>query len=364
MLAASRFRYGRGCGIVGLPNIGKSTFFNALTRSSLAQTGNFEFCTINANLSKAPVHDHRLHALAKFSGAQQIVEASIDVADVAGLIAGASEGKGLGNRFLSDIRPVNIVLHMVRCFESAKDGFGTPDPLGSIEIIDTELVLADLQSVEKRIQKLRSKKSTDPEVVFTKELHAFLEQGRPAREFKLKREHKAAFDDMQLLSAKPSLFVLNVDEDSMKEGNQFSKLVADAKGAENTNNVCSVIEEQTAQMSRDERLMFLEEYGISQPQSEALLERVRAMLNLRTFFTVGPKMAHAWQFPKGLTVQEAAGEIHGDFAKHFASAKVLPWDKFIEHKSLDAAEAAMRNGPAEELMEDGMVFVVNHRAKR
>ena len=364
MLAASRVWHGRGCGIVGLPNIGKSTFFNAMTCSQIAKTGNYEFCTIDANLSKAKVHDHRLHALAKFAKSQSIVEAQIDVADVAGLIAGASKGAGMGNKFLADIRPVNIILHMVRCFESAKDGFGTPDPLGSISVIDSELILADLESAEKKMQKMRSRKAGDAELIFTKAAHAHLEAGQPARTMKLKKGEDAWLRDMQLMSGKPVLFVLNVDEDSMKDGNSYSKQVMDSVGAENCVQVCSVIEEQTAQMSRDDRLMFLEEYGVAQPQSEVLLERVRSMLELRTFFTVGPKMAHAWQFAAGTTVKQAAGEIHGDFEKQFVAARGLAWDSFVKHKNLGEAERAMKPlGPSVE-MEDGLVYVVEHDAKR
>jgi GTP-binding protein YchF len=354
----------RGCGIVGLPNIGKSTFFNALTCSQLAKTGNYEFCTIDANLSKATIYDHRLYELARFTGAQQIVPAQLDVADVAGLIAGASKGAGLGNKFLSDIRPVNIVLHMVRCFESAKDGFGTPDPLGGIEVIDTELILADLQSVEKRLAKLRSRKASDAELVFTQLVHAHLEEGKAARTIKLKRDQVAWLNDMQLLSAKPTLFVLNVDEGSMKDGNQHSRQVATAMGAENVLNVCSVIEEQTAQMTRDDRLAFLEEYGVKLPQSEAVLERVRAMLGLQTFFTVGPKMAHAWQVPKGTSVQDAAGEIHRDFTKHFLGAKALHYSKYISHAGYRAADDALRTVPGESAIEDGAVLVVSHQAPK
>jgi GTP-binding protein YchF len=364
MLKASPVSLRRGCGIVGLPNIGKSTFFNAITCSQLAKTGNYEFCTINANLSKAKLYDYRLYELAKFTGAAEIVPAELDVADVAGLIEGASKGLGLGNKFLNDIRPVNIILHMVRCFESAKDGFGTPDPLGGISVIDTELVLADIESVERKISKLRSRKATDPELLFAKAMHAHLENGKAARVFSITKENQGWLADMQLLSAKPVIFVLNVDEFSMKEGNQFSALVEKEFGAENTLRVCSVIEEQTAQMSRPERLAFLEEYGVSKPQSEAVLEKVRGQLQLQSFFTVGPKMAHAWQIPKGTTARAAAGEIHGDFDKWFVSAKVLPWQQYVQHRNIEAADKAMKDVPGTYVMDDGHVFIVDHRAPK
>lgn len=357
----------RGAGIVGLPNVGKSTLFNAMTCSQIAKTGNYPFCTIDANLSKVAVYDARLRELAKFSKAQKIVDVEIDLADVAGLIAGASKGAGLGNKFLADIRPCTIVLHMVRCFESAKDGFDTPNPIEDISVIMQELILSDMDAVEKRYQKVKSRGKGDTEMIFSKRLLEWLEAGKPATDFKItpNTEEPEFLKQYQLLSAKPMLFVLNVDDASMKEGNQFSKLVEDKYGIEVTCRVCSVIEEQTSQFTREERIDFLKEYGLTIPATDVLLQKAYKMLKLQSFFTVGPQMAHGWPIVEGTNAKQAAGEIHGDFEKFFVKGKVCPWDQFIKFPNFTVAEqTGLRPVDQKYIMNDGDVFIVEHSAKK
>lgn len=355
----------RGAGIVGLPNIGKSTLFNALTCSQQAKTGNFPFCTINANLSKVAVYDERLRTLAKFTGAQKIVDVEIDLADVAGLIEGASKGAGLGNKFLADIRPCNIILHMVRCFESAKDGFDTPTPIQDIAVITNELVLADLDVMEKRFHKNKSKKSTDPELLFCKKALDLLSDGKPMTHMNIKSiEEKKLVHEYGLLSAKPTLYVLNVDDVSLAKGNKYSAMVEQEYGESNTVRVSAAIEEQTSQFTREECLEFLREYGIARPSGELLLRRVYDLLHLQSFFTVGPLMSHGWSVEKGATAKQAAGEIHGDFEEHFLNAKVMQWDALIKCANLASAEMLMTTVDAKYVMQDGDVMIVNHSANR
>lgn len=360
----------RGAGIVGLPNIGKSTLFNALTCSQQAKTGNFPFCTIDANLARVPVYDERLRKLAAFTGAQKIVDVEVDLADVAGLIAGASKGEGLGNKFLNDIRPCNIILHLVRCFESAKDGFDAPHPLEDIAVIMNELVLADLDVMEKRHQKLsRAKKATDPEVLFGKRVVDWLTEGKPVKDMPLSKSQPMEATwvrDYALLSSKPMMYVLNVDDESVKSGNAFSKTVEDAFGTgSNTVRVSAAIEEQTSQMgNREERMEFLKAYDIDVPSADILMSRVHEMLDLQSFFTVGPLMAHGWSVRKGATAKEASGEIHGDFETHFVAAKVAPWESFITGANLASSELKMDRVTDKYVMKDGDVFIVEHNARK
>ncbi|KAH9588917.1 GTP binding domain [Trypanosoma melophagium] len=357
----------RGAGIIGLPNVGKSTLFNALTCSQQAKTGNFPFCTIDANLSKVPVVDDRLRKLAAFTGAQKIVDVEIDIADVAGLIEGASKGAGLGNKFLNDIRPCAILLHMVRCFESVKDGFETPAPLNDISTIVNELVLADLEAMEKAVHKInKTRKLGDAGLAFCQRVVSWLRDGRPASELKLRNEEEVQWlQQYQLLSAKPMMFVLNVDESSVMSGNKFTAAVEKKFGAARTCLVSASLEEQTSQLnSREERLLFLQEYGVDIPRGEVLIRSAYRMLRLQSFFTVGPLMAHGWATASGVTARVASGEIHSDMGKHFVRAKVLPWDVFITKPNLEAAEMQMVYVNANHIIKDGDVMIVEHNAPK
>ncbi|KPI86541.1 putative GTP binding protein [Leptomonas seymouri] len=360
----------RAAGIVGLPNVGKSTLFNALTCSQLAKTGNFPFCTIDANTSKVPVVDPRLRRLAAFTGAGKIVDVEVDLTDVAGLIAGASKGAGLGNKFLNDIRTCTLILHTVRCFESAKEGFDTPHPIDDIHVVVNELVLSDLEAVERRLHRAqKTRRPHDEEYTFLKRLQQWLEDGKAAAEMpktaKLSVTELRYLQTYDLLSNKPMMLVLNVDEHAVKEGNAFSREVEEAFGSQCTCRVSAAVEEQTAQLpSREERLMFLEEYGIDVPRGEVLMKQVYDLLKLQSFFTVGPKMTHGWTVTQGSTARQAAGEIHSDFEKNFLRAKVMTWNEFIQKPNLESAEMQMRTVSESYEMRDGDVMIVEHNTSR
>lgn len=357
-----------GCGIVGLPNIGKSTLFNAMTSSNLAKVGNYPFCTIHANRGKAITYDARLRTLAAFSGAQKIVDVEVDVTDVAGLIEGASKGEGMGNAFLADIRGVSLILHTVRCFADDRNGFDAPDPSKAIHTIDNELILSDCAVVEKYVGKVKkTMKPGSKELVFAERLLDFLFEGKSARDFSCKDVQETGWlhgKELGLLSVKPVLYILNVDERSMKEGNAYSKEVEAAKGTDRCLRVCCSVESDVSQMDREERLSFLKEYGRDHPAVEDVSFRAHSLLDLVSFFTVGPQMAHAWSVPRNATVRTAAGAIHTDFETHFRKAKVMAWSEFVTHKSLKDAEAAMNVVQEDHVIADGDVMIVAHGAQR
>ncbi|MEL6600725.1 MAG: redox-regulated ATPase YchF [Pseudomonadota bacterium] len=325
------------CGIVGLPNVGKSTLFNALTRTAAAQAANFPFCTIEPNVGEVSVPDPRLDALAKIASSKQVIPARLTFVDIAGLVKGASRGEGLGNQFLANIRETDAIAHVLRCFEDDDITHvdGRVDPVSDAETIETELILADLESVEKRRAGLvRKIKGGDKEAVEAERLlsaaQVLLEEGKPARMLDVAEEDRKAFRMLQLLSAKPVLYVCNVEEDAAATGNALSAKVAEMAAEQGAISVVisAAIEEEIAQLDDEERAEFLSDMGLEEAGLDRLIRAGYDLLHLRTYFTVGPKEARAWTIPAGTLAPQAAGVIHGDFERGFIRAETIAYDDF------------------------------------
>ncbi|MEO9518045.1 MAG: redox-regulated ATPase YchF [Paracoccaceae bacterium] len=326
-------------GIVGLPNVGKSTLFNALTRTAAAQAANFPFCTIEPNVGEVAVPDARLNKLSDIASSKQTIPARMTFVDIAGLVKGASKGEGLGNQFLANIREVDAIAHVLRCFEDGDITHveGRVDPVADAETIETELMLADLESIEKRLQNLvRKVRGGDKEAVQQQRLmeaaKVALENGNPARTVDVDEEDAKAWTMLQLLTTKPVLYVCNVAEDQAAEGNEHSQAVAKMAAAEGNSHVIisARIEEEISQLEDDEAVMFLDEMGLEEAGLDRLIRAGYDLLQLETYFTVGPKEARAWTIKSGTSAPQAAGVIHGDFEKGFIRAETIGFDDFVE----------------------------------
>ena len=321
------------CGIVGLPNVGKSTLFNALTNSTKAQAANFPFCTIDPNIGLVPVPDDRLNNLAVVSKSKKIINTTISFVDIAGLVKGASKGEGLGNKFLSHIREVDAIIHMIRCFDSADIQNVNPsvDPIRDLEIIETEMMLADLESIQKRLEK-NNKKNIDEEQL--KILEITLDCINNNKDISILKND---FDKKQLnlsglLSLKPKIFVCNVDEQSIQNGNNYTKAFINKFGQENSLIVSADIENQINQLELSEKKNYMEIIGLKESGLDKLIKKGYNILELDTYFTSGPEETRAWTVQKNSTAPKAAGEIHTDFEKGFIRAETVSYNDFIANE--------------------------------
>jgi len=326
------------CGIVGLPNVGKSTLFNALTETAAAQAANYPFCTIEPNVGEVAVPDPRLEKLAAIAKSAQIIPTRLTFVDIAGLVRGASKGEGLGNQFLANIREVDAIVHVVRCFEDTDVTHveGKIAPLADIETIETELMLADLDSLEKRVDNLAKKakgndKDAKEQLDLVNRSLVLLREGKPARLVERKAEEERAFSMLGLLSSKPVLFVCNVEEGSAATGNGFSNAVVEQAAKEGAVAVVisAKIESEIATLSREERADFLETLGLEDAGLDRLIRAGYGLLDLITYFTVGPKEARAWTIHRGTRAPQAAGVIHTDFEKGFIRAETITYDDYV-----------------------------------
>ncbi|MBN9083572.1 MAG: redox-regulated ATPase YchF [Rhizobiales bacterium 62-17] len=326
------------CGIVGLPNVGKSTLFNALTQTAAAQAANYPFCTIEPNVGDVAVPDQRLDALAKIAASKEIIPTRLTFVDIAGLVRGASKGEGLGNQFLANIRECDAIAHVVRCFEDGDITHveGKIDPVADIETIETELMLADLDSLEKRVPALEKRaKQNDKEAKEALDLMSrclvLLRDGKPARLVEVKAEERKSFDGLGLLSSKPVLYVCNVEEASADKGNHFSKLVEQRAKEEGAVAVVvsARIESEIAILPADEQKDYLEAVGLQEPGLNRVIRAGYGLLGLITYFTVGPKEARAWTIETGTRAPQAAGVIHTDFEKGFIRAETIAYADYV-----------------------------------
>lgn len=355
------------CGIIGLPNVGKSTLFNALTSSKAAEAANYPFCTIEPNVGIVAVPESRLNKLAEIAGSAKIIPAYIEFVDIAGLVKGASQGEGLGNQFLGHIRSVDAIIHVIRCFENddITHVHGKVNPLYDADIIETELIIADLDSVEKRMVNLQKKsnagdKTIKEQLEILNAAKDLLSKGLPARLLNDKYSD-LELKGLQLLTTKPIMYVCNVNENETISGNEWTKEVGSKASKEKAKIVIvsSKIEEEIAQFdNEEEKKEFLAELGLSEPGLNHILRAGYDLLGLRSFFTIGPKEAHAWTFKEGCLAPGAAGVIHTDFEKGFIRAEVISYDDYIKYNGESGCKEVgkMRLEGKEYLMKDGDII--------
>jgi len=321
------------CGIVGLPNVGKSTLFNALTNSSKAQAENFPFCTIDPNIGVVPVPDDRLDKLVSISNSKKKINTTISFVDIAGLVKGASKGEGLGNKFLSHIREVDAIIHMIRCFESDDIQNVNPniDPVRDLEIIETEMKLADLESIQKRLDKKNKKNSSVNEINILETALNSINNDKDVEEILNKNYSKKELHQTGLLSTKPKLFVCNVDEKSISEGNIYTKAFMDKFGEKNTIIISADIENQINQLENQEKINYMKMINLKETGLNILIKKGYQLLQLETFFTSGTEETRAWTVPINCTAPKAAGHIHTDFEKGFIRAETISYEEFVKN---------------------------------
>lgn len=361
------------CGIVGLPNVGKSTLFNALTKTAIAQAANYPFCTIEPNTGKVAVPDPRLRQIADIAGSKEIIPTSIEFVDIAGLVRGASKGEGLGNKFLANIREIDTIIHVLRCFENDDITHveGCINPVGDAEIVETELMLSDFESLERRVSAMKKRLNTKDQIAvqtlaIMEQALKLLEEGKPARLLlkTLNKDEIEILQSLNLLTSKSVLYVCNINEEDLASGNKYTKAVGQMASEQNAQSILisAAIEAELAQLNDDEAKLYLESLGIEENGLAKLIRSGYNILDLITYFTCGPKETRAWTITKGTKAPQAAGVIHSDFERGFIRASTISYNDFITYKGEQASKEAgkSRDEGKEYIVQDGDIIHFKH----